>query len=575
MTTLYPGAQDNFSNPAPDSSQAASRSHSEQHSDLNDAVEAIEAALGTIGQPNTPMSLRPDLAATGAGKGGYLVRWIQSGVGAVARWITDKLLERASLLDYIPEAEHAAIKAGGSTYDCTADILKAVTAHKRVFAPEGLYLMSGTVAIPAGHKLYGDGRQATRFGRAGANLSFFVLGANAEIHGVGFTRSGATTATSGRLIDVQVSGCKVTDIYADHCWDGIYITSCAGIFMDQLYINGWQNSGIRVDGGTNDVVLSNTILTSGTTGAGLRLLNKCEALYATNVDIIGGEYSMITGATGAFAPGTGTMPAFCRFANCFFDSSTTGAWLDKSNDFRFTNCWFSNRPGNGLTINQCYDVTCSNSIFANCGSSGASLNSASLRNVQFIGCGFNSNNSQNNGSNGLTVVAGASDWSVVNCYANNSMFAANTQGYGVYVTAGASNYYTVLGCNLRGNGAGGMFDGGMGTDKKISGNVGYDPPTIAPTFLNSWSNLGGPHQTAAYWKDSDGVVHLAGAIQSGVVPSAAFVLPAGFRPSAQQIFACVSNDALGRIDIKAAGDVEVTSGSNVFVSLAGITFKAA
>jgi hypothetical protein len=522
--------------------------------------------------------IRSDLASTIANYGAALVGWIASGVGAVARTVLDKMRDRASLLDYIPTAEHAAIKAGTSVYDCKAAVLAAVTAHKRVYVPEGLYPMTGTVAIPVGHKLYGDSGQASRFSRAGSDLSFFVLGTNAEVHSIGFTRIGATTATSGRLIDIQVSGCRVSDIYCDHAWDAIYVTSCAGLFLDRLYLNNWQNSALRIDGVTNDVYLDTFLFTSGATGAGFRLNNKCEALIASNGDVIGGVYSMITSAT-SFLPGAASIPGYCKFTNVFFDSATTGVWLDKCADFRFTSCWFSSRPGNGLTVNQCYDVACTNCEFVNCGAHGALLNSTLLRGVSFVGCSFMSNNQAVVGGNGLTVGAGVSDWSAIGCLANNTVIAANTQGYGIYVTAGASDYYVVQGNNLRGNGTGGMFDGGTGANKRVGGNAAVTPAFTgigtagAPAFANSWVNFdAGTNQQAGFWKDDNGLVHLRGLVKSGVVGSVMFTLPAGFRPSALEIFAVPSNALFGVLYVASNGDVTLNSGSNTYASLAGVTF---
>ena len=48
MTTAYPGAIDDFTNPtSSDTLDSQTVPHAAQHSDLNDAVEAIETALGT------------------------------------------------------------------------------------------------------------------------------------------------------------------------------------------------------------------------------------------------------------------------------------------------------------------------------------------------------------------------------------------------------------------------------------------------------------------------------------------------------------------------------------------------
>lgn len=80
MTTTYPAAIDQFSNPTPSTNQATSRSHSEQHGDLNDAVEALETAVGITGSPNFPGQLRADLASVAAGKGASLVK-VQDSAG--------------------------------------------------------------------------------------------------------------------------------------------------------------------------------------------------------------------------------------------------------------------------------------------------------------------------------------------------------------------------------------------------------------------------------------------------------------------------------------------------------------
>ena len=46
MATNYPGSLDNFTNPT-SASPINSPSHADQHSNANDAIEAIEGELGT------------------------------------------------------------------------------------------------------------------------------------------------------------------------------------------------------------------------------------------------------------------------------------------------------------------------------------------------------------------------------------------------------------------------------------------------------------------------------------------------------------------------------------------------
>lgn len=97
----------------------------------------------------------------------------------------------------------------------------------------------------------------------------------------------------------------------------------------------------------------------------------------------------------------------------------------------------------------------------------------------------------------------------------------------------------------------------------------------APTFLNSWVNFGGAFNNAGYYKDSFGIVHLRGLVKDGVVNTPIFTLPAGYRPSATELFPTDSNGAHAQITVSAAGDVVLATGSNVYASIDGMTFKAA
>lgn len=100
-----------------------------------------------------------------------------------------------------------------------------------------------------------------------------------------------------------------------------------------------------------------------------------------------------------------------------------------------------------------------------------------------------------------------------------------------------------------------------------SGQVGY---------ANSWVNGGSPYFAAAYTKTEDGWIRMRGAIKSGTIGLAAFVLPPGARPAATSRHAVVSNSVFGIVDIDKNGQVIPQSpSSNVLVSLDGIQFKAA
>jgi len=106
-------------------------------------------------------------------------------------------------------------------------------------------------------------------------------------------------------------------------------------------------------------------------------------------------------------------------------------------------------------------------------------------------------------------------------------------------------------------------------------NFGDIDWTAISAFTNSWVNEGsGTYDDAGYMKVDADVVMLRGVIKSGVLTSAAFTLPAGYRPAKEKIIASSSNGAFSEIRIKTDGTVVPNVGSTTRVSLDGITFRA-
>lgn len=67
MTTAFPGAIDNFTNPtATDPLDSVTVPHAAQHANVNDAVEAIETAIGTTGAPVLAKLASPTFTGTPA-----------------------------------------------------------------------------------------------------------------------------------------------------------------------------------------------------------------------------------------------------------------------------------------------------------------------------------------------------------------------------------------------------------------------------------------------------------------------------------------------------------------------------
>jgi len=96
----------------------------------------------------------------------------------------------------------------------------------------------------------------------------------------------------------------------------------------------------------------------------------------------------------------------------------------------------------------------------------------------------------------------------------------------------------------------------------------------ASDFLNSWVNYVTVSVPASYAKDERmGLVYLRGIISTGTINTNAFVLPFGYRPLYQYVFATISNAAIGRLDVKPDGSVLPQAGNNTYFSLNGIVFS--
>ena len=101
-----------------------------------------------------------------------------------------------------------------------------------------------------------------------------------------------------------------------------------------------------------------------------------------------------------------------------------------------------------------------------------------------------------------------------------------------------------------------------------------------PVFANGWVNYSNAYSHAGYFKDSVGVVHLRGLIKNGTLTEMAFTLPVGYRPAKRGVFSVITDSgsfsdvAVGRMDIKGAGQVIPVAGSNSWISLEGVTFRA-
>ena len=116
-----------------------------------------------------------------------------------------------------------------------------------------------------------------------------------------------------------------------------------------------------------------------------------------------------------------------------------------------------------------------------------------------------------------------------------------------------------------------------------------NPPFASPGNFGCpgaplWQNDANFDNTAAFYRDPYGTVHLKGVVKSGVIGCAIFVLPQGYRPGEgysgyAEHQPVISNGAIGEAWIignapdSASGSVIALSGSSTKFSLDGVSFR--
>lgn len=103
-----------------------------------------------------------------------------------------------------------------------------------------------------------------------------------------------------------------------------------------------------------------------------------------------------------------------------------------------------------------------------------------------------------------------------------------------------------------------------------------------PTLLNGWSGYGSSYPTAAYRRNSEGVVYMRGLITNPapVYGQPICQLAVGNRPGGPQAFICLSGNfsttgiEIGRVDVATNGQVIYYYGGGSYFSLTGVIFLA-
>ncbi len=124
------------------------------------------------------------------------------------------------------------------------------------------------------------------------------------------------------------------------------------------------------------------------------------------------------------------------------------------------------------------------------------------------------------------------------------------------------------------------------------GQPAFQGTTVISGFPATWVNetFGGVHETAGFYRDPYGRVHLKGTVclsvdgsgggcfqQGGQTPGdlTIFTLPSGYRPAHKVVFSAMSSDGPIRVDVRASGEVVTDRNTKTWMALDAISFRCA
>lgn len=313
------------------------------------------------------------------------IRTRRGGADTLARRLANRLnAEPASVLDYIPPAEHADLLAGTSSYDCTDAFQRCSDENLRWHIPRGIYLISDEgVALRAGSHVSGDGHRTTLVRKTNDQVAqlFRAIGAdNVTLEDMFLQGSRSQSATYDlykfclfftdcenvtirRLIAVEATTdnimlelCRnvvLRDVESHDCnKDGIYLSSCDGVEMSNIRTlrNGPSPSGVNAGQGggvaiacTWSVMITN-LYSCGNRGFELGWGRGSRDLKFMSC-VLGDE---VTGRSTHYSVNGQPEQMNGSVHGQVYDSATSGAYYG-GEEVRFYDCDIAGRISIGLT----------------------------------------------------------------------------------------------------------------------------------------------------------------------------------------------------------------------------------
>ena len=207
------------------------------------------------------------LGVAGPVQSASTLSFAQAGTDAVTRTLESKLRDAVSVLDFIPQAEHAAIRSGVSTYDCTTAIQAALNAATAVgltiYMPPGTYKTTSTLLWPIDWpvRLVGAGIEATHINYTGSSSAIGMSDPGASTKYVkssieSLRLSGNGTSSANGINIRQAYSVALRNIRVIAFEVGVRIEQTWSVLLDFVHLDGNSQNGLELHNEANNITCS-------------------------------------------------------------------------------------------------------------------------------------------------------------------------------------------------------------------------------------------------------------------------------------------------------------------------------
>lgn len=409
---------------------------------------------------------------------------------------------------------------GDGVVDDTAALQAAINAAAAaggglVVLPNGKYKISSPLTIvTSGVSLRGESVLGTELLLASAAQDGIVLGdgsgtiENINVSDIAINVFSGTVKTAGAGIKAdKMNTCVIEKVRIANQFWGINLRNSVLCYLNHVRIlnpTAVNGRGVYIDGTSgNDHYLSN-VFVSGNPAA--QPLSGIEIKYSTGT-WISNSGCLSTGIGLLLSPDNdmvvqhifSTMNAFdtCASHGILIQGSGTGI----VNRFFSVQDWASTCALNGVTINPP-----NGDGFSFLGLRALNNQQHGVQVLKGNGLVMSTCRAEGNGGaavgtyHGIVLAGGVSEFMIQNCVSGAKEGFPVVQGYGLAITTGSGNNFTVANNDFRGNLTGGLLDGATGSNGRIFNNMGYNPvgAGVVGVGLSPWTFTNSHNQATFY-----------------------------------------------------------------------------